>query len=470
MKKYLLAFLLIVSFTSVSQSFNFSEIEYINPNESNSKRPRICLVDDGPLVMFTKTTSGKQIFVNKMVNGAWLGEQLVSSDEIDFQAGTTLGPALASNGNVVYIAYILESTPKQIAFHKSTDGGLTFSESTTAYDLGVELAEGIDVIVLPDGNPVIAFIHYGPNWENADQVVIRSYDGGTSFTDLISIDNSPCECCTPSLVTGDSTYGVSYRDNDENIRTFKVRTSLNEEANFSSSVETDLTEWEVNSCPVSSSDGFLVGDTLYSAWMSKPDAITQVYMSKADVQNDEVFEFSEIDYQEGYSTQNHPRMDGNSDVQMIVWEEFRESRKDLFGVIIQNGEYEPSFSFTQGDSIEHRESVDLIYEEDANTFHLVYRNRGENAVVYRTISPNNLSVPNSPLNQLAIYPNPATNEIRIQHSFNGDVAYKIYNTVGALLLSDKYEGSISLDDLQAGTYFIELFDQINTHKSRFIKL
>ena len=470
MKKYLLAFLLIVSFTSVSQSFNFSEIEYINPNESTSKRPRICLVDDGPLVMFTKTTSGKQIFVNKMVNGAWLGEQLVSSDEIDFQAGTTLGPALASNGNVVYIAYILESTPKKIAFHKSTDGGLTFSESTTAYDLGVELAEGIDVIVLPDGNPVIAFIHYGPNWENADQVVIRSYDGGTSFTDLISIDNSPCECCTPSLVTGDSTYGVSYRDNDENIRTFEVRTSLNEEANFSSSVETDLTEWEVNSCPVSSSDGFLVGDTLYSAWMSKPDAITQVYMSKADVQNDEVFEFSEIDYQEGYSTQNHPRMDGNSDVQMIVWEEFRESRKDLFGVIIQNGEYEPSFSFTQGDSIEHRESVDLIYEEGANTFHLVYRNRGENAVVYRTISPNNLSVPNSPLNQLAIYPNPATNEISIQHSFNGDVVYKIYNTVGALLVSDKYEGSISLDNLQSGTYFIELFDQINTHKSRFIKL
>ena len=163
-------------------------------------------------------------------------------------------------------------------------------------------------------------------------------------------------------------------------------------------------------------------------------------------------------------------MDGNSDVQMIVWEEFRESRKDLFGVIIQNGEYEPSFSFTQGDSIEHRESVDLIYEEGVNTFHLVYRNRGENSVVYRTISPNSLSVIKSQLNQLAIYPNPATNEIRIQHSFNGDVAYKIYNTVGALLVSDKYEGSISLDDLQAGTYFIELFDQINTHKSRFIKL
>jgi hypothetical protein len=139
-------------------------------------------------------------------------------------------------------------------------------------------------------------------------------------------------------------------------------------------------------------------------------------------------------------------------------------------VIIQNGEYESSFSFTQGDSIEHRESVDLIFDEESYTFHLVYRNRGENAVVYRTISPDNLSVTKSQLNQLAIYPNPATNEIRIQHSFSGDVVYKIYNTVGALLVSDKYEGSISLDNLQQGTYFIELLDQLKAYKSRFIKL
>jgi len=469
MKKLILAFLFIISFTSVSQTYNFSEIEYINPNESTSKRPRICLVDGEPLVMFTRTTSGKQIFVNKMQDGVWLGEQLVSSEGIDFQAGTKLGPAIASNGDFVYIAYILESTPPQIAFQKSIDGGLTFSESLSAYDLGDELAEGIDVIVLPDGNPVIAFIHYGPNWADADQVVIRSFDGGTTFTDLISIDDTPCECCTPSLVTGDLTYGVSYRDNDENIRTFKIRTSLNEESSFSSSVETDLTEWEVNACPVSSSDGFLIGDTLYSAWMAKPNSTTQVYMSTVDVENDEVIAFSEIDYEDGYSTQNHPRMDGNSEVQMIVWEEFREQRKDLFGVIIQNGEYSPSFSFTQGDSLEHRESVDLMFDEEANTFHLVYRNRGENAVVYRTISPNNLMLKESNLNQLAFFPNPATSEIRVQHNFNGTVVYAIYNTVGELLVSDKYEGSISITNLQQGNYFIELFDEYTSYKSRFVK-
>jgi len=204
--------------------------------------------------------------------------------------------------------------------------------------------------------------------------------------------------------------------------------------------------------------------------MSKPGAITQVFMSKADVQNDEVFEFSEVDYQEGYSSQNHPRMDGNSEVQMIVWEEFRDSRKDLFGVIIQDGEYETSFSFTQGDSIEHRESVDLIFDEETYTFHLVYRNRGQNAVVYRTISQENLSLSNLKKNELSFYPNPATSEIRFDCSLKGTVTYKIYNTIGVVLMSAKYNGSISIENLQQGNYFIELLNETTISKTSFVKI
>ena len=163
-------------------------------------------------------------------------------------------------------------------------------------------------------------------------------------------------------------------------------------------------------------------------------------------------------------------MDGNSEVQMIVWEEFRESRRDLFGVIIQDGEYETSFSFTQGDSIEHRESVDLIYDDSANTFHMVYRNRGQNAVVYRTISPDNLSLSNLKKNELSFYPNPATSEIRLASSFKGPVTYKIYNSIGVVLMSAKYDGFISIENLQEGNYFIELLNGTTIYNSSFVKI
>ena len=134
MKKLFLSLLLIISFSATSQSLNFSDIQYLNPNETASLRPRICLVNGEPLVMFTRNSLGEKIFVNRKKDGEWLGENLISSEGINFQAGTRLGPAISSYGEVVYVAYILDSSPKQIAFQRSVDGGLTFTESLMAYN------------------------------------------------------------------------------------------------------------------------------------------------------------------------------------------------------------------------------------------------------------------------------------------------------------------------------------------------
>lgn len=469
MKRLFLFLLLIISLSAISQSLNFSDIEYLNPNETASLRPRICLINGEPLVMFTRNSLGEKIFVNRKKDGEWLGENLISADGINFQAGTRLGPAIASYGEIVYVAYILDSSPKQIAFQRSVDGGLTFTESLTAYDLGSELAEGIDVLVLPDGNPVIAFIHYEAGWVNARQVVMRSYDVGETFTDLISIDNTPCECCTPSLIAGENTYGVSYRDNDANIRTFKVRVSTNETADFTGALETDLTNWEVSVCPASSSDGFIVGDTLYSTWMSKPGSLTEVYMSRANLDEEVVIDWSVVDSEIDYGSQNHPKMDGDSETQVVVWEEYREAKKDIYGVVIQNGVYGPSFSVTEGDSVENKENVDMMFDKESNIFHLVYRNKGENAVVYRTMSPSSLSVDEFDSNLVSLYPNPTVNEIRFDQEFDEETNYVIYNTLGETILKGKYRGVISVELLQQGNYFVEVVNDSKTYRASFVK-
>lgn len=470
MKKLFLSIFLMYNLIGFAQSLNFSDIEYINPNEAASRRPRICLVNGEPLVMFTKNSNSEKIVVNKKEGGVWLGENIISEEGVNFQSGTRIGPAIASFGEIVYVAYILESSPSQVVYQKSVDGGLNFSEYEVAYELGDELAEGIDVLVLPDGNPVIAFIHYEPGWFNAQQVVVRSYDQGFSFTDLITIDDSPCECCTPSLFMSDSIYGVSYRDNDFNIRTFKLRVSVNESADFTETIETDLTNWEVNMCPVSSSDGFIVGDTLYSTWMSRPSSINEVFMSRTHIGNQEVVDWSPVDSSEDYGSQNHPKMDGNSNTQVVVWEENRETKYDIFGVVIQNGVYEPSFSFTLGDSIEHKENPDLIYDEVLDLFHLVYRNKGENAVVYRTLEPSGLNLEELNSNLLHVYPNPATTEIRfdLNDSFE-EADYKITNSLGELVLSGKLKGAIAIENLRVGTYHIEVFGKSGIYSSLFVK-
>jgi hypothetical protein len=469
MKKIFLSLLLIISLSAVSQSLNFSDIVYLNPNETASLRPRICLVDGEPLVMFTRNSLGEKIFVNRKKDGEWLGENLISAEGVNFQAGTRLGPAIASYGEVVYVAYILDSSPKQIAFQRSVDGGLTFTESLMAYNLGSELAEGIDVLVLPDGNPVIAFIHYEAGWTAASQVVLRSYDGGETFTDLISIDNTPCECCTPSLIAGETTYGVSYRDNDDNIRTFKIQISSNENAEFTSSVETDPTNWEVSVCPASSSDGFIVGDTLYSTWMSKPGSLTEVYMSRTNLDEEIIIDWSVVDSDTDYGSQNHPKMDGDSETQVVVWEEYREAKKDIYGVVIQNGVYGPSFSVTEGDSVENKENVDVMYDKESNIFHLVYRNKGENAVAYRTMSPSSLSVEELDSNLLGLFPNPASDKIQLDMKLDGVSVFRVYSSIGEMVITDFYQDFISIESLQSGNYFIELTDDSKTYRSSFVK-
>lgn len=464
---------LFIFFCSViqAQSLVLSELENINPTEEGNYRPRICLVEGEPLVLFTENSEDMKIFIQKKKQGQWLGEQRISPDGIEFQVGSRLGPAISSNGEIVYVAYIVESSPRKIAFQKSIDGGLTFSSFESAYDLGENHAEGIDLMVLPDGNPVIAFIHYGPQWSNAAQVVIRSYDQGSSFTDLISIDNSPCECCTPSLVGGNGAfYGVSYRDNTSDLRVFKTRISSINDADFSTPVLTDPTAWELAVCPASSSDGYLIGDTLYNTWMSSPFGLSQVYMSKTNIFGDEILEWSEVDYSDSYGSQNHPQVVGDDLLQVLAWEEYRETKKDIFGMIFQNGLSQPSFSLTQGDVLSHKEGVDLAYDANSGIYHMVYRNMSQSSVMYRSIESSLLDI-DSPFSEPTfLYPNPTQNNLYFHSNIEKVLNYKIYNYLGITVQNGTSSGNISIQYLSPGNYLIELIGFSFNHRFSFVKV
>jgi hypothetical protein len=462
-------FSIIASTMLMAQTINLSDPVYVNQEVGSSNRPKIILVEGEPVIMFSRNTLGKRVYINRKSNGEWLGEQQVSPEGINFQVATRIGPAIASYGQTVYVAYIIESSPKQIAVQRSIDGGASFSELITAHFLDNNLAESMDMKVLPDGNPVIAFLHFGPGWSNPQQAVIRSYDGGNTFTNLVTVDDLPCECCEPTLLADEEKYGVVFRDNDEDIRTFKVRTSPNSIAEFTSPVETDPTNWEINVCPASSADGFFMGDTLYSAWMSKPGDLSQIFMSKTHLGEEQILDWSVVESTQDSESQNHPRMDGDSEFQLIAWEEYRNSKKDILAVLVQNGLYQTSVSLAEGDSIGHKETVDIAFDKDAKVFHIVYRNKNENDVVYRSFSPSGLSIDAIEELSITLYPNPATSVIRIDSELRGKSFYTVYNTLGKVVLSGDYTGMISIEELEQGNYFIELVDESNRYRSSFVK-
>lgn len=68
---------------------------------------------------------------------------------------------------------------------------------------------------------------------------------------------------------------------------------------------------------------------------------------------------------------------------------------------------------------------------------------------------------------LSIYPNPATNEIRLNEKYLG-TRYDITNIHGKILKSDIYTGEINISVLQTGVYSISLIDTAKVYVDKFI--
>ena len=162
-------------------------------------------------------------------------------------------------------------------------------------------------------------------------------------------------------------------------------------------------------------------------------------------------------------------MDGNSQIQLVVWEEFRETKKDIFGKIIQNGQSQPSFSLTQGDSLSHMESVDVVFDSQSNVFHMVYRNKNQSSVMYRTIEPDFLNLNSPSKSDFFLYPNPSHNTLFISENYHESYEYAIYNSLGILVKTGKMNNAVSIQNLPKGIYIIELFNLSQKTQLSFLK-
>ncbi len=68
-----------------------------------------------------------------------------------------------------------------------------------------------------------------------------------------------------------------------------------------------------------------------------------------------------------------------------------------------------------------------------------------------------------------IYPNPATNRIKIDINDNVE-KIEIYNIIGKLVLVIKNDNSINIKNLDAGNYSVKIFTENNVRTAKFIKI
>ena len=168
-----------------------------------------------------------------------------------------------------------------------------------------------------------------------------------------------------------------------------------------------------------------------------------------------------------FGVQDHPEIAGKGDTIGIVWQDNRNSYMDCFFSYSTTGAYNLSGSVVMNDTnnIGSQTAPDICFSN--GTFHFVYVNVGVHEILYRTATfASSTAVSEIEKNIIAIYPNPATDKIKITTELMGDLIIK--DLEGKKILSLTKENprkQIDISFLPIGIYTIE----IKGLTSKFIK-
>ena len=193
-----------------------------------------------------------------------------------------MGPDIASKGDTIFAVYkaIPEAdTNSHVWCTGSFDGGVTFSTPVRVDYIGDNICRFPTVSVDNQGNPIIGFMRLDAGFGNARWVVAKSIDLGLSFSNdvLASGWSSPtsevCDCCPSKIVSEGNTVVMPYLDNDNNIRDTWVGVSNDGGASFPSGMDVDQQDWLIMACPSSGPDAVIIGDNIYSTYMSGASGI-----------------------------------------------------------------------------------------------------------------------------------------------------------------------------------------------------
>jgi hypothetical protein len=153
--------------------------------------------------------------------------------------------------------------------------------------------------------------------------VARSTDLGESFLrDTIASvlsGNTVCECSPAALVASGSAGILLYRNKEGHLRDIWGGISNNGCQSFSNGIQIDSTLYRPVTCPASGPAGVIVGDTLYSVFMSGSDENGLVYLGKLSLSKSTLSVVPVTGSIASVVMQNFPRIAGINNAAAIVW-------------------------------------------------------------------------------------------------------------------------------------------------------
>ena len=259
-----------------------------------------------------------------------------------------------------------------------------------------------------------------------------------------------------------------YRDNDNNIRDSWAGISTDYGITFTGGMNINQLNWLVTSCPSSGPDGFIIGDTLYSTFMSKASGMNRVYFNKSSISSlansTGILMTGNIS---GLTQQNFPRIANSGSATAIVWKQIVGGLSELpilFTNDIKNG------LPTLYDTVTSINALNTDVTLFNGTIFVVWQNNSSGTIQYRSGTYSITEIKEEiPLHVIDIYPNPSSNYITINKAIEFN-EIKIIDISGKVIKSiSPVNNSIDVSDLPNGIYLIKLLGEKETLIQKFIK-
>jgi len=319
MNKLLLIFFVLSGYHSFGQNgISWKNSMNIASNNFGNLHPRISLDGSGnPLVIWGKT-SDESVYFSKWVANSFTIPVKINPKWLTVATASWMGPDIASKGDTVYV--VMKRTPEasdtnHIYIVSSFDGGSSFSLPVRVDFINDSLSRFPTVTIDSDGNPIVGFMKFNASFADSRWAVTKSIDNGKSFFPDIkasgwSNNNSTvCDCCPGALFSAGNITAMVYRDNNSNIRDIWTGISSNNSDSYNSGFSVDNGKWLLNSCPASGPDGVIIGDSLYSVYMSGSVGSYRSFLSKSSISSQSLSKVKGLTGSiTGLNEQNYPRI------------------------------------------------------------------------------------------------------------------------------------------------------------------
>ncbi len=446
--------------------------------------PRISVDGAGnPLVIWGNNGNNK-VYFSRWENNDFTPPAALNPASIPVFTASWASPDLAASGDTVYVVF--KHTPEHfnhIYLVHSYDGGANFSAPV---QVDLFIADSVSrfpaVTTDADGHPLVAFMKFDPGFAKARFVLARSTDHGLSFLPDVPASGysggDVCDCCPATLTASGATVATLYRDNLDNLRNSWAGISQDGGASFPNGIQIDKTNWIINSCPSSGPDGVLVGDSLYTVFMSAASGKTLCYFSKAAINNQQATASIPLTGSfSGLSQQNYPRIASADNAAAVAWQQSVNGASQLALFFTKNiaAGFSSNYEIVATDDVTN---VDLAMHQ--GLVYLVWENEQTGTVKFRkgTYNTSALGDLQPQPDQLRLYPNPLGNmplDLQADQGINGLATYTIKNSLGELVLhrSARFEaGFLQIEPvtaLAAGVYYLLVQTEDAAYAAKFVK-